>query len=455
MAYSAYAVASAERIYSEVAYCVPYASLLNPVNPIPTAAVINPPGSPPTGLVATNVSPLSFTLSWTGVIGAIEYLVTWSTFTAFVPAGSTTYTLTNLSPSTTANALVTAINGGGTTISAPLSVTTGAITPTGLAVSNITSTGFLCTWNAQPNTTYTLSWGAFNGTVTGPGQGSFTGLPGQTTNNLVVTADGTVPSAPLSVTTAPSAPTGFAVTRRGTNYLNISWTYVAGVTYSIVLGSYTGTITGNGTGRFANLPVGYSATGQITATNVVGSSSVLIPSQTLLGPINFDTGPQNQLVGAIGFSLAPLNPGTFTVPTNFDILNNGTPVTGQSYVQLPQTALTGTAGFDYGPAQVGGLFALRFASTSAPNPVGSGGPGDSWQNEYACYTTGNQSEFSSLTNFTGTPSSWNIQPGDTITCFLLIAYGGWFYRTFDSIVDPTAMVAFWRIQFTYNPFSLT
>ena len=173
-------------------------------------------------------------------------------------------------------------------------------------------------------------------------------------------------------------------------------------------------------------------------------------------PITFDTGNQNQTVGQIGFFLAPLNPGTFIVPTNFDIYNNGAYVQGNTYSSVPTNFINVRAGFDYQPAQSGGLFAQRFVGTNTPNPQGSGtGAGDVWQNEIACYTTGNETEFENLTAWNGTLGVWNLQPGDTITNYLLIPYGSWIYRTYDSIIDPTAIVAYWRVYFTYNPFSTT
>lgn len=444
-------VPSAYNPSDEPAYSCPFASYNFPNNPIPAPRPITPPTAP-TNLVVSNVTPTGFTISWTAGTDAVDNVVSWGSYT--IVSFGTNATFTGLPPSTTNNCVVTAINAGGSAVSSPLSVTTGSSQPTGLAVTNVTSTGFLCSWNYESGATYTITWGTFVGTITGNGTGSFTGLPAQTTNNFIVSAFGTS-SQPLSVTTAPSTPTGFAVTRRGTNYLNFTWTTVPNVSYNITLGTYTASIVSPGVGKFQSLPVGYSGTVQISATNSTGTSSAPFGTQTLLSPILFDTGNQNQANGQIGFFLGALSPGSFTVPANFDILNNGSYNAPNNYAVVPQNFVTGNGGFDYNPVQGGGLFALRFASTAAPNPVGSGNPGDSWQNEWACYTTGNASEFNTLTNFTGNGGSWYLQPGDTITCYLLIAYGGWIYRTFNSVIDPSAMTAFWRIQFTYNPFSLT
>jgi hypothetical protein len=138
--------------------------------------------------------------------------------------------------------------------------------------------------------------------------------------------------------------------------------------------------------------------------------------------------------------------------------NNGTFNTITGGCDMPFSFINVTAGFDYGPVPVtssGGLFSLRFASTTMPNPNGSGPPGDSWQNEIACYETGNTSEFNNLTAFTAPQTGWKIASQDTFTVYLLIAYPAWLYRTYDAIIDPTAMVAYWRVNFTYNPFATT
>lgn len=438
----------------EPAYCVPWASYNYPNNPIPKPAAITPP-SIPGGVTVTNLTATGFTVTWTASVGAIDYVVAWGSYVALVPVG-TTYTFTGLPQATTNSLIVGAYNAGGSASSVPQNVTTGQANPTGVRAQNITNNSFICFWDYIPGITYTLTWGAYNGTVTGNGQGSFTGLPGQTSNNLIVTANGTAPSSPVAVLTAPDPPANVRVTRRGTTYLHIQWDYITmpGLIYNIVFGTYTGTVMPAGQDSGWNmLPQGYSGQVQVTATNATGSSSVPFGTQTLLTPINIDTGNQNQASGYSGFWLSPLVPGTFTVPADFDVHNNGTNV-NPTQATVPSTFFTVNAGFDYSPANNGGLYALRFVSTQAPNNQGSGGGGDAWQNEIACYTTGNTSEFNTLTAFTSAVP-WYLIPGDTITVWLLIAYGSWIYRTYNQYLDPTAMTAYWRIRFTYNPFSLT
>lgn len=442
------AVGSARFYNDEPAYCVPFASYNYPNNPIPSPPPIPPPTAP-TALNATNITSSSFTINWTPGLNAQSYVITWGSYTFSATAPVTSFTLTGLPPITTNLCYVTAHNSSGSAISAPLSVTTGSLAPAGIQVSNITGSSFDVSWTYVPGTTYTLTWGSYNGTVTGNGTGTFTGLPGNTQNSLTVFANGTG-SQPILVLTAPGAITGFTVTRRGVSYLNFSFNQNTSLSYSVQMGTYTGSVYQNGTAAVTLMPVGYTGNVVMTATNPSGSTQTNFGSQTLLTPQTYDTGVQNQTSPATGFYLAPLT-GTITVPLDFDIVANGVQMPG--YASLPTNFVTVNAGFDYTPVASGGLFALRFTALNANNPQGAGSSqGDEWQNEIACHTTGNATEFQNLTSFQGTNGNWQFIPGDTIFCYLLIAYDAWEYQTY-SIFNPQYIQSFWRCSFTYNPFT--
>lgn len=455
-----FTVPSANRFFvSEPAFSVPSASYeTGNLNPIPKPIAIPPPTAP-TGLVSSNITSTGFQLSWTPGTGQIvDQVVIWGSFIFLVGAGTTSFIFTGLPVNTTNSAFVTAVNAGGSAVSTGLPVTTATGAPqppTNVTASSITQTGFSCSWTAGAFATgYTATWGTFNGVVTGT-TAVFTGLPTNTTHSLIVTSTnpyGSAAAPGVNVSTLPSpppAPTGLATVNRATNRFTLTWsTALPATVYTATWGTYTGVVNGN-TATFTNLPAGTTNNCIVVANNGQGSTPSAPLSVTTASPITFDTGQQVQTSGQIGFFIGPLSPGTFVVPSNFDIYNNGGTVVNNTYVTLPGTFVNFTGGFDYDPPQAAGLFAYRWASSVVPNPLGSGNPGDSWMADIACPTTGNTAEFRNLTTLNGN-SVWNFKPGDTITTYLLIAYGAWIFRT-QSPIDPGAFPAYWRIQFTYNP----
>ncbi len=154
----------------------------------------------PTGLNASNIQNTSAVISWAAASGAVTYKLdyklnassTWTT----ISTSNTTYTLTGLTLGTAYNARVqTVCSSGSSTYSNQITFTTtggSCLTPTGLAISNISSTSALASWSASGsassyNFQYKLSttstWTQVNSTSTSV---QLTGLSPNSTYNTRV-----------------------------------------------------------------------------------------------------------------------------------------------------------------------------------------------------------------------------------------------------------------------------
>lgn len=115
----------------------------------------------PTGLVSSNVTNNSATISWNSVNGATGgYRVFKNGALVATSWGETSYNLIGLSSNVTYNIQISATNDGGESVkSSVLNITTSApavsipSAPTGLASSNVTSTGFTFSWGTVSGAT--------------------------------------------------------------------------------------------------------------------------------------------------------------------------------------------------------------------------------------------------------------------------------------------------------------
>jgi hypothetical protein len=127
----------------------------------------------PTGLTATNITATSGNISWTGGTNwTLEYkTASSSNWTAATGTITNPYSLSGLTPSTNYNVRVRSICGAGDTSAwtAAISFTTGAAecdAPTGLTVSNITSTAANFTWNNADVNGWTVQYRSTGGWTT-------------------------------------------------------------------------------------------------------------------------------------------------------------------------------------------------------------------------------------------------------------------------------------------------
>jgi alpha-tubulin suppressor-like RCC1 family protein/chitodextrinase len=217
--------------------------------------------SVPDGLVASAITPTSFTLTWTASTdnvtaqSALRYDVyRGGTLLGTTAAGVATYSVTGLAPSTAYSMAVrardTAVTPNNSAQSSALAVTTPADTtapsvPAGLAASAITATSFTLTWSAstdnvtaQSALVYEVFRAGVSRGTTAPGVTSLaiTGLAPSTANSMTVrvrdtaaSPNNSAQSSPLVVTTTadttpPSVPGGLASSARTTTSFTLSWT---------------------------------------------------------------------------------------------------------------------------------------------------------------------------------------------------------------------------------------
>jgi beta-xylosidase/chitodextrinase len=180
------------------------------------------PPSAPTSLKAVSVTDTRVSLSWTASTddtGVVVYQVYSGASVVGTALGSTTATVSGLSPSTPYVFTVTALDAAGNVsqASAALSVTTQAVVdttppsaPTGLTASNVATTSVTLSWSASTDnvavTGYTLYNGASIAASTSGLSASVSGLsPGTTYGFTVVAKDAagntSASSSTVSVTT--------------------------------------------------------------------------------------------------------------------------------------------------------------------------------------------------------------------------------------------------------------
>ncbi len=314
----------------------------------------NPP-SVPTGLAATTLKAISFTLTWTASTGGTGGIAGYDIFQNGALLGSTTtartFAVAGLSPTTTYNMTVTARDTAGR-VSAPsagLAVTTPADTtpptkPSALTVSANTTTTTSCalTWTGSTDDVGVTGYniyrnGALVGSTTTTLAFDVTGLTPDTNNNLTVRATDaagnlSAASVALAVQTLalpPSVPTGLVATNLKPASFKLTWTASTGgkggiVGYDVYL---NGMLVGSPATRSLALTgltpkTAYSMTvvSRDTAGNVSGPSAALIvttPADTAKPTVpkglsaadvtpssfNFIWTPSNDNVGVTGYEV--------------------------------------------------------------------------------------------------------------------------------------------------------
>ncbi len=248
------------------------------------------PPTVPTGLVSSNTTLTSSTLTWTASTDNVR-VVAYDVYENGTLVGSsptTSFNLTGLNPGTTCSFTVDARDAAGNVSapSDPLSVTTVSDTqpptvPTGLASSNITVNSATLAWAPSTDDVAVAGYVIYvNGTLANfstTASFNLTSLVPGTTYNVTVAAfdisyNFSDPSTPLAVTTLadtqpPSAPSNVTVTNVGPTSFTVNWAASTGnlgvASYNIyangaLLGSSTSTtfnVTGLSLGNTYNLTV--------------------------------------------------------------------------------------------------------------------------------------------------------------------------------------------------------
>lgn len=261
-------------------------------------SVITAPG--PAVNFTSVIGVTNVTIGWRGAAGATSYSYsvngTPTTPASYVDLSAT---FTGLIGNTLYNFVVTAIGNGGSTDSAPYSITTGG-PPVDLSANTITNTSFNLTWRGSFDTatyTYTLNGQApsFYGiTVNTLGKrATFLGVAASTPYSVVVIANYeelAISSDPYSLTTNPNPPTVPVVTANSITAFGFTLAWTGGVgassyTYSINGTFITPTSTGVNTATFTGLlPSTTYPSVVVTATNITGSASSLPISVRTLTP---------------------------------------------------------------------------------------------------------------------------------------------------------------------------
>lgn len=259
--------------------------------------------SVPTGLVATNLTATSFTLSWnssTDNVGVTGYNV----FKDGALAGSVTTTslsVTGLNPTTQYNMTVKAKDAAGnaSAASVALGVTTTPDTtppspPSGLAASAVTNTSFTLSWTAATDNVGVTAYlvyrdGVLVASPTGTSV-SLSGLVPLATYVMTVRAKDaagnvSADSTDLPITTvqdsvAPSAPTGVSASSIAANSFTLTWTAstdnIGVVGYDVYLDGLLKLSTASTT--ISVSPVRESTTFAVTVRARDGSGNVSLPS---------------------------------------------------------------------------------------------------------------------------------------------------------------------------------
>jgi hypothetical protein len=310
-----YTIALAEYYHNNST--TPYAAE-NRIGQSNTISITTPPPAPVLATTATNISPKGFTVSWTASATSTSVTLTQTPVGGTNTISGTTATFTGLNPNTAYSIRVTATNSAGSSsVSTPVSYTTGPSTPVLSAPTSVTATTFNIPWTggAGPATLST----AFTVSPSGPTRtgttnpATFTGAAPNTIYSLTAIATSTVTgaseqSAARSVITVPAAPTGVTSSNRTTTGFTLSFTaptgtaaitsYIVRNATTILASSLSGT-TLTITGLTANTT--YSSV-TITATNAAGTSlpSTAI-SVTTIPPA--PTGLVSSLITTSGFRL--------------------------------------------------------------------------------------------------------------------------------------------------------
>lgn len=315
-----------------------------------------------TSLVSSAISASGFTISWSGATGATSFTYTLNGIPT-TPSSSTSAsaTFTGLSQARPYVVIVSATNLGGSTPSAPLTVTTTAQAPTaltGLTFTNITSAGFTLSWTGGIGaSSYTFSIGVptTDNSLTS-NSAIFTGLSPGTLYNVVINAinsGGTTVSGSSPVTTlvgGPTAITGVASSTITSTSIRLTWSGGAGATsYTYAANNIPASASpDNGVSAqnatFTGLTPSTSYSFVITAINL-GGNTVSSPFVVSTGPAapQAPTSLTASSITSSGFTLGWLGA---SGATSYTYTLNGsaaTPSTNNSSSDPPSVAFTSLA----------------------------------------------------------------------------------------------------------------
>ena len=315
-----------------------------------------------TSLVSSAISASGFTVSWSGATGATSFTYTLNGIpTTPSPSTSSSATFTGLSQARAYVVIVSATNLGGSTPSAPLTVTTTAqapTAPTGLTFTNITSAGFTVSWTGGIGaSSYTFSIGVptTDNSLTS-NSAIFTGLSPGTLYNVVISAinsGGTTVSSSSPVTTlvgGPTAITGVASSTITSTSISLTWSGGAGATsYTYAANNIPASASpDNGVSAqnatFTGLTPSTSYSFVITAINL-GGNTVSSPFVVSTGPAapQAATSLAGSSITSTGFTLGWLGA---SGATSYTYTLNGsaaTPSTNNSSSDPPSVAFTSLA----------------------------------------------------------------------------------------------------------------
>ena len=304
------------------------------------------PAPTPTNLHAGAASSTSVSLTWTPSLGATSYGISYqqdqsSTWTTVSPTQTSSAVVSSLTPGTTYNFLVTAVNTYGNSISASLTTGTLPVTPTGYTVGIIQPTAIALTWTASAGaSSYDVSYQvAGSSTWTDFGQVSsasatVTGLMASTSYIFQILAIGIYGSSP-PITTISVKTNGLATPASNlqlgvmtTNTAPLTWNASTDATSYNVLyqpsgGSWTlaqNVATTNYT--VGGLNNGTTYTFEVVAVNAYGTSpaSNSVTGTTLIASGNPPSAPTGLLLGTVTSSTANLTWNPVAGATSYTVL---------------------------------------------------------------------------------------------------------------------------------------
>ena len=350
--------------------------------------------SAPSSLVAGTPSASSVQLTWNASTTATSYTVSYqvsgvSTWTKFNTTTDTTIDVTGLSPTTTYNFEVVAVNSSGSSSATVLNnVTTvgPSPTPTNLQATAETTTSITLTWTASTGaTSYGITYQTNQSstwTTANPVQttsATVSGLVPGTTYNFLVTsinAYGSSVGASLTSGTLPVTPAGYSIGTIAPTSIALTWTASAGAnSYDVsyqVSGATSWTdfeqVSTAGT-TVTGLTAGTSYLFQITAIGTYGNSTPLVTSAAQTNGLA--NPPTSLQLGVMTTSTAPLSWNASAQASSYNVLyqpSGGTWTLAQNVTSTNYTVTGLTNGTTYNFEVEG----VNTYGTSGPSNVVTG-----------------------------------------------------------------------------------
>ena len=348
--------------------------------------------SAPGTLTAGTPSASSVQLTWTASSTATSYTVSYqvsgvSTWTKFNTTTDTTIDVTGLSPTTTYNFDVVAVNSSGSSSGTVLNnVTTvgPAPTPTNLQATAETTTSITLTWTASTGATsygityqtdQTSTWTTANPVQTT--SATVSGLVPGTVYNFLVTsinAYGSSVGASLTSGTLPVTPAGYSIGTIAPTSISLTWTASAGANGYDVSYQVSGATSWTDFGQVSSatvtgLTAGTSYLFKITAIGTYGNS---IPLVTSAAQTNGLANPPTSLqLGVMTTSTAPLSWNASAQASSYNVLyqpSGGTWTLAQNVTSTNYTVTGLTNGTTYNFEVEG----VNTYGTSGPSNVVTG-----------------------------------------------------------------------------------